>query len=517
MDASGIRTAWLKQLFSTEPADRPRAEAAARSLYAELGLPAPLHVLWFDSPRDGAWAAALLLEPEEEHWREVLRQAERTAAQRPALESMREHLRQNGVVSAGQSLKTRLGLFDARLGLYPDVQTAWQRAGVGGDKDDLHRAEGHLLGIARGVLGNQVSARPVGLLLQSSMLSLYPMSLMATDEAQAAGNPAPALLAALWKIARSCGPWWAFEHAVIFTDRPMEIHVNDRLLLNLADGPAAVYRDGWQVYAVDGHAIEPPKPKPSRSIKPKGRYLDRYLAGEHKQVWDELIALGSDVRKPRHLEAAKQVAQETMRRVAANVDALVERLLSIDYIFKEEDPHWYRAAERERPRRGTPKASEVRARVPPGPEAQQQLRELEELAGPLPLSLAAFYEIVGSVGLMGYHDTIAPDSGGHFLPDPLVVLPLDAMLQEIASGYSEGAITIAPDSFHKANFSGGAPYEMKLPDPRADGELLNESRGLFFVDYLRLAFRHGGFPGYEGIDRDLPPEIAMLSRDLLPF
>jgi hypothetical protein len=38
---------------------------------------------------------------------------------------------------------------------------------------------------------------------------------------------------------------------------------------------------------------------------------------------------------------------------------------------------------------------------------------------------------------------------------------------------------------------------------------------VFFVDYLRLCFRFGGFPGYEGIDRGIPAEIATLSEGLL--
>ena len=56
-----------------------------------------------------------------------------------------------------------------------------------------------------------------------------------------------------------------------------------------------------------------------------------------------------------------------------------------------------------------------------------------------------------------------------------------------------------------------------MPDARADGEFLNERHGLYFVDYLRLAFRFGGFPGYDGYDRDLPPEIAQLSNALIDF
>ena len=77
-------------------------------------------------------------------------------------------------------------------------------------------------------------------------------------------------------------------------------------------------------------------------------------------------------------------------------------------------------------------------------------------------------------------------------------------------------IIIAPDDLHKAGTSGGDPYAIAVPDPRADGELLNERHGLLFVPYLRLCFGFGGFPGYEGqIDR--PAEIDELARGLLAF
>jgi len=46
--------------------------------------------------------------------------------------------------------------------------------------------------------------------------------------------------------------------------------------------------------------------------------------------------------------------------------------------------------------------------------------------------------------------------------------------------------------------------------------VLNERHDLLFVDYLRLCFRFGGFPGYEG-QTDVPPEIDRLRDGLLEF
>jgi hypothetical protein len=57
---------------------------------------------------------------------------------------------------------------------------------------------------------------------------------------------------------------------------------------------------------------------------------------------------------------------------------------------------------------------------------------------------------------------------------------------------------------------------MTIPDLRADGELLDERHRLLFVDYLRLACRFGGFPGYEGTASP-PAELRTLAEGLEEF
>ena len=78
------------------------------------------------------------------------------------------------------------------------------------------------------------------------------------------------------------------------------------------------------------------------------------------------------------------------------------------------------------------------------------------------------------------------------------------------------AIWIAPDDLHKAGTSGGDPYAIAVPDLRADGELLDERHALMFVEYLRLCFRFGGFPGYDW-HLAVPTEIERLTADLVAF
>jgi hypothetical protein len=250
----------------------------------------------------------------------------------------------------------------------------------------------------------------------------------------------------------------------------------------------------------------------------QGNFISRYLAGEHEQVWTEMIALGADIRKPRYKSEALEVARETMRRVEVNVRTVVARLHILHYRFKSkgavDSPFAERLRESTKRRRQNRRAADyqIRPHVLPSADTVRHLEELEKQVGAIPLSLWAFYEIVGEVDLIGHHDTISPEA------DPLVVFSLEMVLrgcrEEIAE---EGLVPIAPDHYHKANISGGAPYEIALPDPRADAELLNEPHKLLFVDYLRLVFRHGGFPGYAGKDRDVPKEVAIPSKGLRQF
>ena len=171
-------------------------------------------------------------------------------------------------------------------------------------------------------------------------------------------------------------------------------------------------------------------------------------------------------------------------------------------------------AARKLPRDDTP-----RAHTPPPANTADLLMRFEKKAGTLPLSLRTFYEVVGAVDLQGSHLSLSPEKSA-ICPDPLVVFPLEDVLagtEEMAQDDGDIRLQLAPDDIHKAGESGGEPYEIAVLDARADGEFLNERHGLFFVDYLRLAFRFGGFPGYEGFDRGLPPEIAQLSMELMEF
>jgi hypothetical protein len=303
-------------------------------------------------------------------------------------------------------------------------------------------------------------------------------------------------------------------------------------------------------------------------------FLERYQAGDHVAVWDDLVALSEGVRHELYFEDASAVAAETMRRARHNVELLITRLADAGYRFvpPSDDPsieispdfegtpadvarRVSQAMGREVPpgfedlirqmkerlgARAEKSAAQKAARKqkvtkslkksplqnrdvfdPPGSETAAQLKKLEKQAGgPLPLSLRAWYEQVGSVSLLGSHDVFNPRSS-EGTADPLVVAPLRELL-EMADAFDDDCgggmhLWIAPDDLHKANVSGGDPYTITVPNAAADAELECEWHHTTFVGYLRKVFDWGGFPGWERAAAPPREAIAQLTRDLLPI
>ncbi len=233
-------------------------------------------------------------------------------------------------------------------------------------------------------------------------------------------------------------------------------------------------------------------------------YLERYIRGEFEEVWSELQALGEGVRSEPVYSQARDVADETMRRVRRNLERLVGRLQSMAYAFGLYPD-------------GSPMPYNPGALTTSDDASRRDLATLQEAVGPLPISLVSFWEQVGSVNLMGMLRAWPQGL------DPLVVDPPEGALSdlndrgEIVETIGHFEAGLAPDYLHKDNISGGSPYAVKLPDPSIDFLLRNEKHDLFFVSYLRLAILHfGGFPGLEGGDAEFDA-LPRLLEGLEPF
>jgi uncharacterized protein DUF6745 len=413
-----------------------------------------------------------------------------------------------------------------------------------------------------------------GFCLSHSHQAPYTFAKMAEDEEVAllSGREVPPAIAAAWDLARSVSLCWVFEGAVVLLDRPAELRFNSEMFLHCDDGPAGAFRDGTKIWAWNGmvsneeYILHPENirpglwkelapefvarikqrraaaglPEPSSSagkvalkghvgkayaaiLKSFGKrasvfekdlpaaiqdrlgvlrahnrgslpLLDRYLAGEHEAVWRTLLALGAAVREDPHAADALAVAYETMGRVEANVRTVSDRLVRLGFTGSDGPLH-----------------------APPARTVGTQIRELEKITGTLPISLRAFYEIVGSVDWNGQLAGLLPSTRPQ-VADPFVVLPIEAAI-ETARDFDDAEekwVLIAADGLMKANTSGGDPYQIEVPNASADGVLRFECHDLNFVEYLRLVFRWGGFPGYEGMEFP-PSQLAELSADLRSF
>ena len=162
-----IRAAWLADLLSTTPADRPRAESALRDLYTAAGFAPPEHFFWFESPFAAAWAVALLNEPHDFLWQRMLEAVGRNKREREYIDGARAALCRSAALSDWKSLLAAAGepiaanrmrppgtpakpvkliqtwVTMARLQLYENVADAIPRFD---GSDDLQRAEHHLRG-----------------------------------------------------------------------------------------------------------------------------------------------------------------------------------------------------------------------------------------------------------------------------------------------------------------------------------------------------------------------------------
>jgi hypothetical protein len=225
-------------------------------------------------------------------------------------------------------------------------------------------------------------------------------------------------------------------------------------------------------------------------------------------VWTELTALGARLRDTPAWPDAVATAIETMHRVSANIERLIELLPRHGFRFDEPDV----------------------VHVPPPHDIRARLDHVEATIGPLPLALRCWYEIVGQVNLTGSH----PDWDFLFTDALVVEAPIEYLLLEYETWAADRctewdrgpfAIDLAPDALHKADVSGGPPYAIALPDAGVDGLVLWEPHQTTFVNYLRICFRFGGLPGWDAAALDgatkpnvrRPPALAELAKALQPI
>jgi hypothetical protein len=159
--------------------------------------------------------------------------------------------------------------------------------------------------------------------------------------------------------------------------------------------------------------------------------------------------------------------------------------------------------------------------VPPADDVLNLFAVIEKITkGPIPLSLAGFWQYVGSVNLVGYYPDWPDNTDPLWVDSPEVTLAELSEWSDLdvsdAEGFALGAV-ISPDVLHKDNVSGGLPYRITLPNAASDAVVLNEGRNMYFVEYLRQALDGGGFPGFESDPEVMPRWLDEISEDVRRF
>ena len=259
-------------------------------------------------------------------------------------------------------------------------------------------------------------------------------------------------------------------------------------------------------------------------------YLSRYQHGECQHVWQVLYTLGTNVHQAEVYPDAWAVAIETMQRVRHNVEILIPRLEELGYQFGYEwlKDEWLNVDE---------EWIEIQPALfaPPPANIIKQIRDFEAQAGPLPLSIKAFYSEVGEINFFGRHPTwehlFEREKSLEQPPsnlDPLAVIGFSEkiledyiswreVMQKKGLKASSYPLMISVDSDLKYDVSGSGIYEIEVPNPSADAMLLNEWHNTTFVNYLRICLQYGGLPGLQYISGFLSEELSYLRQDLLPI
>lgn len=260
------------------------------------------------------------------------------------------------------------------------------------------------------------------------------------------------------------------------------------------------------------------KPAPQR-VRPKKRagaapaWLERYRDGAMTEVWSEIVEHGPNIREPKLLAEAEQVAALMMQRVRDNVVVVIKRL----------------SKEKLSLLAGSPK----KAAPGPGAKPEKVLKKLDKALGvPLPLSVAAFWHEVGPVDLRIDRDA----SGAADLAERaaradafVATSAKDALAHldqaRVAEARYPGPLRRPTDRilFAPAGPEKSDPHarisrfaELLVTSQGAEATLVGASEPESFVAYLRrTVLEGGGFADPDALgDEEL---VARLTHDLQPF
>lgn len=191
-----VRDEWIRHALSTERADRAEAEKGAWEAYKEAGYEFPAHMIWTASPQAGVRAAAALM---------TYPECAPDMAMAPSddeVDAISQAVERNDPKTFAEHLRQQFG-----CALYGQHEAEWLA---------FYDFFGRFCGI------QEVSK-----------------------------------LSGLMRIARSAGWWWAFDEAVVMTERPKVLLRDGGGRLHAENGPALAYPDGFGLHSWHGTRVPP--------------------------------------------------------------------------------------------------------------------------------------------------------------------------------------------------------------------------------------------------------------------
>ncbi|MDJ1481039.1 hypothetical protein QNI16_11140 [Cytophagaceae bacterium YF14B1] len=218
---------------------------------------------------------------------------------------------------------------------------------------------------------------------------------------------------------------------------------------------------------------------------------ERYIAGEVEDVWKGLIDLGPKVLDPEYNEETNLILDIATQHIQYNLEVIHRELLYYGYVFTEFESGEPAHTLRHEPLLINTKKDEERVK---------NLNLLHEEYGKIPLIFSKILERIHHVEFVGYFSNWEHP----FLLDALQIYPIEGLECEPDEDDGIYSLCFCLDQFHKEDISGAGGYNISLtPEIAIDSKILRYDIDIYFMDYLRDAFKWAGFPGFEYLHESL--------------
>ena len=228
---------WTDIGLCTDPADRPRAEAAVRKCYEIAGLPHPKRIVWCGSPLSQGLTRAIAMGLDGKASVEV---------GKDVWDSVRDSVSASVWASVSDSVRDSVGA-SVRDSVWASVRdSVWDSVGAS-VRDSVWASVRDSVWDS---VGDSVGDSGYGQ-HDANWLAFYQYF------AEACGlSDETKKLVGLWELGRSANWWLPHQNICWISDRHDHLHRNDAGRLHCETGPALSYRDGWCIWAIGGVRVD---------------------------------------------------------------------------------------------------------------------------------------------------------------------------------------------------------------------------------------------------------------------